>query len=227
MDFSYEVSRSLSICQSAILLIDCLQGIQAQTLSNLLMAFEQGLDIIPVINKVDLAPDQTTIQELEQEIRNLLLDDKEILRVSARSGMGVKELLAMTPSLQAPPSNVEAAFKAVLFDSWYETYRGVVCLVSIIDGSVKPGDIIKSAATGIVYEVIKVGFLNPAMTFTQALSAGQVGFIISNMRNRQEAKTGDTFFHEDKPVEAVPGFKETKPMVCCSFLSQHLLKSMK
>lgn len=223
VDFSYEVSRSLSICQSAFLLVDCLQGIQAQTLSNLFMAFETGLDIIPVINKIDLAPDSGTIKDLEVEIRNLLLDDAPILHVSARSGLGVKELLAMTPSLRPPPSSVERPLKAVLFDSWYESYRGVICLVSIIDGVIKPGNTIKSAATGISYEVIKVGFLNPAMTFTQSLAAGQVGFIITTMRNRTEAKTGDTFFEQNNPVAPVPGFKETQPMVThilsviCSF----------
>ena len=203
-----------SICQTAFLLVDCLQGIQAQTLSNLFMAFESGLDIIPVINKIDLAPDSGTLKDLEAEIKNLLLEDAPILHVSARSGLGVKELLDITPKLQAPPSSLERPLKAILFDSWYESHRGVICLISVVDGKLKPGDQIKSAATGISYEVLKVGFLNPAMTFTQALSAGQVGFIISTMRNRTEAKTGDTFYEENNPVTPAPGFKETQPMVC-------------
>ena len=171
------------------------------------------MDIIPVINKVDLAPDLSTIEELESEIKKLLIEDSDILKVSARSGKGVPELLKRFATLKHPPSNRDKPFKAVLFDSWYESYRGVITLVSIIDGKLSPGDFIQSAATGNSYEVIKVGILTPVMTYTTSLYAGQVGFIISSMRNRKDAKIGDTFFVKDKPVEAVPGYKETKPMV--------------
>lgn len=214
MDFTYEVSRALSICQTAVLLVDCLQGIQAQTMANLMLAYEAGLEILPVINKVDLAPDEGTIVELEKKIKNVLLDDScEIVRVSAKTGVGVPNLLRQIKFYPPPTSDRSKPLKAVVFDSWFEPYRGVICLVSVIDGVLKAGDPIVSSHTNVNYIVSSIGILNPFPTPMESLAAGQVGFLITGMKTRSEAKIGDTFYNPSYPVDPMPGFKDMKPMV--------------
>jgi len=213
VDFNYEVSRSLYACQGALLLVDAAQGVQAQTVANFYLAFEQDLTIIPVINKIDMvnADPERVGQEME---RIFEIDAKDIILTSGKTGIGLDELLAaIIERIKPPVGDANKPLKALLFDSWFDEYRGVVCLFEIIDGCLKKGDIINSAATGETYEVFEIGLMYPDPIATGVLYTGQVGYVIAQIKSVKEARIGDTFYHVGKPVPALPGFKPAKAMV--------------
>lgn len=213
VDFSYEVSRSLYACQGALLLVDAVQGVQAQTMANFYLAFEQDLTIIPVINKVDMmnADPERVIKEMEK-----VFDTRkdEVLKISAKTGLGIDALLPeVIERIKPPVGDANKPFKALLFDSWYDEYRGVVCLIEVIDGCIKKGDMIESVHTGQDYEVLDIGLMYPDPRSTGALYTGHVGFLIAGMKTVKEARVGDTLHHCGKSVQALPGFKPAKSMV--------------
>lgn len=213
VDFNYEVSRSLYACQGALLLVDAAQGVQAQTMANFYLAFEQDLTIVPVLNKIDLpnANKERVIKEL-----NTLFDftDKDILTCSAKTGLGINNLLqAIVEQMPAPISDLNEPLKALLFDSWYDEYRGVVCLIALKNGSLKLGDIVYLHQTDKKYEVLELGIMYPEETPMDALYAGQVGYIITGMKTIKEARVGDTLSHPKTNITPFPGFKPAKPMV--------------
>ncbi|MDR3646691.1 MAG: translation elongation factor 4 [Candidatus Babeliales bacterium] len=213
VDFNYEVSRSLYACQGAVLLVDAAQGVQAQTMANFYLAFEQNLTIIPVINKIDLANAQ--IERVGNEIKKLFeFDPEETIKTSAKSGIGIKDLLnAIVERIPAPVGNDQANLKALLFDSWFDEYKGVICLIAVKDGVIKKGDSITLAQSGLDYEVLEIGLMYPDQTPTGQLRAGQVGYLVSGMKTVKEARVGDTIYQTKKPVTPFPGFKPAKPMV--------------
>ncbi|KAJ1956712.1 Translation factor guf1 mitochondrial [Linderina pennispora] len=213
VDFSYEVSRSLAACQSTILLVDAAQGIQAQTVANFYLAFGEGLEVVPVMNKVDLptAEPERTAEQIESTFE---IDTKDIIRISAKTGLGVDQVLPTLIEKTPPPQgSKDKPFKALLFDTWYDTYVGVVCLLAVKDGSVKRGDRIVSSHSGTKYEVSEVGIMYPEQTPTTSLQVGQVGYVVCNMKSIAEAHVGDTFYQDKHPVEALPGFVPAKSMV--------------
>jgi translation factor GUF1, mitochondrial len=213
VDFNYEVSRSLYACQGAILLVDAAQGVQAQTMANFYLAFNQDLKVIPVINKVDMANAQP--ERIEGQLEKIFDFQKdEIIRASAKSGIGIPEILnSIIENIPAPVGSKEQNLKALLFDSWFDEYRGVICLIAVKDGAIKKGDSITLAQSGREYEVLDIGIMYPDQKPTGALYAGQVGYVITGMKTVKEARVGDTIFHTKKPVEAFPGFTPAKPMV--------------
>jgi elongation factor 4 len=213
VDFNYEVSRSLYACEGVLLLVDAVQGVQAQTMANFYLAFDQDLTIINVINKIDMqiADPERIGREMQKAFD---ADPSEILKISAKTGLGLSDVLAAIISkIPAPVGSPEKCLRALLFDSWFDEYRGVVCLVRIIDGCMKRGDIICSANTEQKYEVLDIGIMYPETYATDALYTGQVGFVIAGLKTVKEARVGDTFYHYKQPVEALPGFKPAKPMV--------------
>jgi elongation factor 4 len=213
VDFSYEVSRSLYACQGAVLLVDAVQGVQAQTMANFFLAFEQNLTIIPVINKIDMAnadPDRIAGEMLKA----FDIHKQDLLHISAKTGQNVEHVLRAVIERVTPPVGDEnKPFKGLLFDSWFDEYRGVICLIEVIDGTITKGDKIASAHTGNDYEVLDIGLMYPEPLQTGALYTGQVGFLIAGMKTVKEARVGDTFYHVGKPVQALPGFKSAKSMV--------------
>ncbi len=213
VDFSYEVSRSLYACQGAILLVDAVQGVQAQTMANFYLAFEQNLEIVPVINKIDLP--NADIERVGGEILSCFdIDYTQAVLTSAKNGIGIEDTLkAVVDRIPAPKGNPEKPFKALLFDSWFDEYRGIICMIEVIDGKIKKGDLIASAFTKKDYEILEIGIMYPDLTPTDELFTGQVGYIITGMRNVKEAMIGDTLHLRNQPIEALPGFKEPKPMV--------------
>lgn len=213
VDFSYEVSRSLYACQGALLLVDASQGVQAQTMANFYLAFEQDLAIVPIINKIDLsnARPEMVLDELKK-----LFDFKpeEVIRASAKSGIGIDAILeSIIQRIPPPAGDPKQPLKALLFDSWYDDYKGVVCLVALKDGVLRKGDMVTLAQTGISYELLELGLMYPNETPCNALYAGQVGYIITGMKTVKEARVGDTIYHTRQPVTPFPGFKPAKPMV--------------
>lgn len=213
VDFNYEVSRSLYACQGAVLLTDAVKGVEAQTMANFYLAFEQDLTIIPVINKVDMASaDPDRIADQLHKLFDFQYD--EIVKTSAKSGLGIETLLdTIIEKIPAPKGDVDLPLKALLFDSHFDIYRGVICLIALQDGTIKKGDKISLAQTGESYEVLEVGIMYPNEYQTDALYAGQVGYLIAGMKTVREARVGDTVFHSKKPVTPFPGFKPAKPMV--------------
>lgn len=213
VDFSYEVSRSLYACQGAVLLVDASQGVQAQTMANFYLAFEHDLAIVPVINKVDLS--NADPERVEYELKHLFDFNKEdILRASGKSGLGIQDILAaIIERIPAPQSSVSNPLKALLFDSWYDEYKGVISLIAIKDGIIKKGDRITLSQSQSDYEVLELGLMYPDQTPMDTLYAGQVGYLIAGMKTVKEARVGDTIFHTKKPVMPFPGFKPAKPMV--------------
>lgn len=213
VDFNYEVSRSLYACQGALLLVDASQGVEAQTMANFFLAFDQDLAIVPILNKVDMAaadPDRVALQ-----IKSLFdFEPSEVIRASGKSGIGIKEILeAVIERIPAPKSNLNEPLKALLFDSWFDAYRGVICLIAVKDGVIKKGDRIALAQAHETYEVLELGLMYPELTSMEALYAGQVGYLITGIKSVREARVGDTIFHDKKPVKPFPGFKPAKPMV--------------
>lgn len=213
VDFSYEVSRSLYACQGALLLVDASQGVQAQTMANFYLAFDQDLTIVPIINKIDMiAADPVRVG---QELKQLFdFQPEEVIKASAKAGIGIDDILqAIIQRIPAPHAQLEAPFKALLFDSWFDEYKGVICLIALKDGSVKKGDRVSLAGTGNNYEVLELGLMYPDQTPMDALYAGQVGYIITGMKTVKEARVGDTLYHTKQTVVPFPGFKPSKPMV--------------
>ena len=214
VDFHYEVSRSLAACEGAILLVDAFQGVQAQTVANAFMALEANLKIIPVLNKIDLPqarPDHV-IAEMEQA---LLIDPAEVLRVSARTGFGVDELMAAVIERIPPPQgDVQAPLKALVYNSHFDTYKGVVVYVRIMDGQLRMGQKIRFMRSGREFVVTEVGRFRPAMTRCEELSAGEVGYFTANIKTLEYVNIGDTVTDALRPAaEPLPGYKEPKPMV--------------
>ncbi|MFN3505399.1 MAG: translation elongation factor 4 [Caldimicrobium sp.] len=213
VDFSYEVSRALSACEGALLVVDASQGVEAQTLANVYLALENNLEIIPVINKIDLP--QADIERTKKEIEEVIgLPADEALLVSAKLGIGIKEVLeAIVKKIPPPKGKKEAPLRALVFDSWYDPYLGVVVLVRVVDGKLYPGQRIKFLSTGKEFEITKVGVFAPEITSLDVLYAGEVGFIAAGIKEVREAKIGDTITEAHAEVEPLPGFKEIKPVV--------------
>jgi len=213
VDFSYEVSRSLYACQGALLLVDAAQGVQAQTMANFYLAFEQDLKMIPVINKIDMAAADP--ERISKQLINLFdFEKNEIVLTSAKNGIGMQKLLsAIVERIPAPVGDHEKPLKALLFDSWFDEYRGVICLIALHDGIIKKGDNITLAQSGKKYEVLEVGLMYPDQAQKDALYPGQVGYLITGMKTVKEARVGDTIYHTKKEVKPFPGFKPAKPMV--------------
>jgi len=214
VDFSYEVSRSLSACEGALLVVDASQGVEAQTVANCYTAIELGVEVLPVLNKMDLASanPEGAIKEIEDVIG---IEASDALPISAKTGMGIEEVLERIVSRVPPPrGSLDEPLQALLIDSWFDNYVGVVMLVRVVNGTVKPKDKILLMATNTSYLVEQVGVFTPKSSARESLSAGQVGFIIAGIKELKAAKVGDTLTLVNKPAkEALPGFKEIKPQV--------------
>ena len=214
VDFSYEVSRSIAACEGALLIVDATQGVQAQTISNLYMAIDHDLEIIPVINKIDMP--NAMPEEVEDEIVDLLgCEPGEIIRASGKTGEGVDDILrAVVDRIPAPTGDKEAPLQALIFDSVFNSFRGIITLVKIENGVVRKGDKVKFFNTGQEYDADEVGVLKMDMIPKAQLSAGEVGYIISGIKDAKEVKVGDTVTHVERPCDkAIEGFQEVKPMV--------------
>jgi len=214
VDFSYEVTRSLAACEGALLLVDASQGVEAQTLANAYLAVENNLEIIPVINKIDLPSAQP--DEARRQIQDIIgLDGAGAILASAKTGVGVPEILeAIVERLPKPTGVPDAPLKALIFDSWFDSYRGVVIVIRVIDGVIRPGMKIRLMAMGQDYEALQLGVFSPKATEVEELGVGEVGFLVANIKNVGDAKIGDTITESARPtVEPFPGFKELKPMV--------------
>ncbi len=214
VDFSYEVSRSLAACEGALLVVDAGQGVEAQTLANAYLAVDNDLELVPVINKIDLP--QAEPERIKEQIESVVgLDASRALLVSAKQGVGVEEVMERIVSDVPPPTgDPEAPLKALLFDSWYDPYRGVGCLLRVIDGTLKPGERILFMASGRTYEADEVGVFTPKATPVKQLSTGEVGYVYAGIKDLIQAQIGDTVTHPKRPTAtAFPGFKEVKPMV--------------
>ena len=214
VDFSYEVSRSIAACEGALLVVDATQGIQAQTISNLYMAIEHDLEIIPVMNKMDV--DSAMPDEVEDQIIELLGCKREdIIRASGKTGMGVDEILdAIVERVEPPVGDDKAPLQCLIFDSVFDSYRGIIAYFKVINGTIHSGDRVKFVATGKEYDADEIGVLELTRRPTKELKAGDVGYIVSGIKTSREVKVGDTITHIDKPCdEAVAGFQEVKPML--------------
>ena len=214
VDFSYEVSRSIAACEGALLIVDASQGIQAQTISNLYMAIDNDLEIIPVINKCDL--DSACPDEVEDQIIDLLgCSREEIIRASGKTGMGIPEILkAIVERIPSPEGDPEAPLQALIFDSVFNPFRGIIAYFKIINGTIRTNDFVKFVSTGKEYHADEIGVLKLDMSPRKELSAGNVGYIISGIKSSREVKVGDTITHVNRPcAEAIAGFEEVKPMV--------------
>ena len=214
VDFSYEVNRSLAACEGAVLLVDAAQGVQAQTLANLYMAIEGGLEIIPVLNKIDLPAAEP--EKHAAEIASLIgCDVDEVLKVSGKTGEGVPELLdRIVGSVPPPAGDPDAAARAMIFDSVYDTYRGVVTYVRVVDGALKPRERIEMLSTGAVHDLLEIGVISPEPKPSQGLAAGEVGYLITGVKDVRQSKVGDTVTNAAQPAsEALGGYQDPKPMV--------------
>ncbi|MBP7374442.1 MAG: GTP-binding protein, partial [Prevotella sp.] len=214
VDFSYEVSRSIAACEGALLVVDATQGVQAQTISNLYMAIEHDLEIIPVINKIDMP--NAMPDEVEDEIIDLIgCDRSDIIRASGKTGEGVDDILeAVVARVPHPIGDVDAPAQALIFDSMFNSFRGVIVLCKVINGTIKKGERVKFFNTDMEYTADEVGVLKMDMVPCNTLSSGEVGYIISGIKNATEVKVGDTVTSVINPCkEAIAGFQEVKPMV--------------
>src|SRR3954452_593233 len=224
VDFTYEVSRSLQACEGALLVVDAAQGIEAQTLANAYLAIENNLEIVPVVNKIDLPaadPDGAAA-----EVADLIGDDAaKVLRISAKTGEGVEAVLdAIVERIPAPAGDADAPPRALIFDSSYDQYRGVVAFVRVIDGVFRPREDLRAMALGTRFEAQEIGFMSPGMRPVQELRAGEVGYVITGLKDVSELRVGDTLTHDrggastrppggGAPAEPLPGYKDVKPMV--------------
>ena len=214
VDFTYEVSRSLAACEGALLVVDATQGVEAQTLSNVYLALENDLEILPVINKIDLA--SADVDGVKLEIEDVIgLDTDGCPLVSAKEGIGIDELIAqIIEKLPAPQGDDSSPLKALIFDSFYDNYRGAISMVRIFDGTVKAGDTIKMMSSGKTFEVVEVGYFSPGMRPANQLSSGEVGYIAASIKNVSDTAVGDTITSALNPAkEALPGYKKATPMV--------------
>jgi GTP-binding protein LepA len=214
VDFSYEVSRSLSACEGALLVVDASQGVEAQTVANCYTAIDLGVEVVPVLNKIDLA--SATPDNARQEIEDVIgIDASEAVPASAKTGLGVEDILeAIIARIPAPEGDPDAPLKALLVDSWFDNYVGVVMLVRVVDGVLRPKDKVRFMSSGANYLCEQVGVFTPKAVPREALSAGEVGYVIAGVRELQAARVGDTLTFADRPAgEALPGFKEIKSQV--------------
>ena len=217
VDFSYEVSRSLAACEGALVLVDATQGVQAQTLANAYLALDNDLEMLPVLNKIDLP--SSDVDATRAQISDVIgLDAANAIAVSGKTGAGVAELLEeIVKKLPAPHGDENAPTRALLVDSWYDSYLGVVVLVRVVDGTLRLGQKIKFIATGAEYTVEKIGYFTPKMVNVDALSTGEIGFIITGMKTIHDCKVGDTIADARATVDVLPGFKPSVPVVFSSF----------
>ena len=216
VDFSYEVSRSLSACEGALLVVDASQGVEAQTLANVYLALENDLEIIPVFNKIDLP--SADLERAKREVEEVVgLGCEDAIAVSAKTGEGVPAILeALVHKVPPPPAGDDKPLRALVFDSWYDAYRGAVVMVRVVEGTLRKGDKIRMLATRAEYEVTEIGIFTPFPKAIQGLSSGEVGFVSAAIKSIHDTKIGDTITHvRTKDVEALPGFEEVKPMVFC------------
>jgi GTP-binding protein LepA len=216
VDFTYEVSRSLAACDGALLLVDASQGVEAQTVANTYLAVEAGLELIPALNKIDLPGAEP--ERVAGEIAELLGDDPdEVIRISAKSGEGVTDLLeAIVNSVPPPEGDADAPARALIFDSEFDQYRGVIAYVRVVDGHLKKGEAITAMQGGTQADIDDIGFLGPTMTPVDGLSAGEVGYVITGVKDVSQLRVGDTLTSRAKPAtEPLPGYREVKPMVFC------------
>ena len=214
VDFTYEVSRSLQACEGALLVVDAAQGIEAQTLANAYLALENDLEIIPVVNKIDLP--QADPDGAAAQLADLLgVDAERVLRISAKTGIGVEEVLdAVVEHVPPPAGDLDASPRALIFDSSYDQYRGVVAFVRVVDGSFKTREQLRAMALGTRFEAQELGFFSPTLLPVDTLAAGEVGYVITGLKDVSELRVGDTLTSERHPAaEPVPGYKEVKPMV--------------
>ena len=215
VDFSYEVSRSLAACEGAILVVDAAQGIEAQTLANMYLALENNLTVIPIINKIDLP--SADVEKVKKEIIDTFgFNEEDIILTSAKTGAGIEELLnAIVEKVPAPTGDKEEKLQALIFDSVYESYRGAIISLRVVNGTVKVGDKIRMVETGTEYEIVELGKHNPKEEKKTMLSAGEVGYLCASIKSVSDIKVGDTITLAKKPAEALLGYKPMKPMVFC------------
>nr|HQU29144.1 GTP-binding protein [Nitrospirales bacterium] len=214
VDFSYEVSRSIAACEGALLLIDATQGIQAQTISNLYLAIGHDLEIIPILNKIDM--ENAMIEEVSEQIIDLIgCDPDDIILASGKTGQGVPDLMkAIVERIPAPKGDPEAPLQALIFDSVFNSFRGVIAYFRIINGTLKKNDMVRFVNTGKEYGADEIGVLRLKPEAKEMLSVGDVGYIITGIKDSKEIKVGDTITHRDRPCkEAIKGFEDVKPMV--------------
>ncbi|HEV7672807.1 MAG TPA: translation elongation factor 4 [Thermoanaerobaculia bacterium] len=214
VDFAYEVSRSLAACEGALLVVDAVQGVEAQTLANAYLAVDAELAIVPVINKIDL--DAADPERIKEQIENVIgIDAHDAVLASAKAGIGIEDVLErVVRDIPAPTGNPGGPLKALLFDSWYDPYRGVACMIRVIDGTLKKGEKIQLMASKRVYAVDELGIFSPKAASVASLSVGEVGFFYAGIKDLIQAQIGDTVTHSDRPAaEAFPGFQEVKPVV--------------
>lgn len=213
VDFTYEVSRSLAAVEGALLLVDCTQGIQAQTIANLYLALEQDLTIIPVINKIDLP--NADVEKTKLEIMNLIgCNEEDIIAVSAKTGQNVEAILdAIVTKVPHPLGAEQQPFRALIFDSYYDEFKGVIAYVRVVDGQLKKGDALKAIATQAGFEALEVGYLRPFLNPEDALYAGEIGYIVTGLKEVEHCRVGDTLTLKNAQVQPLPGYKEAMPMV--------------
>ncbi len=216
VDFTYEVSRSLAACEGALLVVDAAQGIEAQTLANVYLALENDLEILPVINKIDLPSAEP--ERVKQEIEDVIgLDASEAVLASAKAGIGIKEILEqVVQKIPAPKGDTDAPLQALIFDSHYDSYRGVIVYLRVFNGEVIPGMRVKMMATGAEFEIAEVGIFKPRMVPVDRLSAGEVGYLSASIKNVRDTRVGDTVTNaEHGAVQSLPGYRKSNPMVFC------------
>ena len=216
VDFNYEVSRSLAACEGALLIVDAAQGIEAQTLANVYLALDQNLEILPVINKIDLPSARP--DEVKQEVEDVIgLDASDAPLISAKEGINIEDVLEnIVQKVPAPKGDPNAPLKALVFDSYYDAYKGVITMIRIVEGTLKPGSQIRMMATDKDFEVTEIGIFSPSQIKVDALRPGEVGYISASIKNVKDAKVGDTVTNVDNPAEEpLPGYKKVNPMVYC------------
>src|SRR6201994_77731 len=216
VDFSYEVSRSLAACEGSLLVVDASQGVEAQTLANVYQAIDAGHEIVPVLNKIDLPAAEP--ERVKQQIEDVIgLDASDAVMISAKTGIGIGDVLeALVTRLPAPKGDADATLKALLVDSWYDVYLGVVVLIRVVDGVMRKGDRIRMMGTGAAYDVERVGFFTPKMQQVDELGPGEIGFITAAIKEAPDPRVGDTTPDDRKPVkDMLPGFKPAIPVVFC------------
>mgnify|MGYP003312533159 CR=1 FL=1 len=216
VDFTYEVSRSLAACEGALLLVDATQGVEAQTIANAYLAIDNNLEILPVINKIDLA--SADIDGVKKQIEDVLgLDVEKSLMVSAKQGIGVDGILnAVVERIPPPQGNIKQSLKALIFDSWFDSYQGAIVLVRIFDGVIEPGMKIQLMSNKRTFEVSEVGIFSPKRTKSKKLQAGEVGYIVAGMKDVSDTKIGDTLTDINRPTKTpLPGYRDVKPLVFC------------
>ncbi len=216
VDFAYEVSRSMRAVEGSLLVVDSTQGVEAQTLANVYHAIDADHEIVPILNKIDLPA--TDCDRVAEQIEDVIgIDASGAIRVSAKTGQGIVETLeAIVHHLPAPKGTLDAPLKAMLVDSWYDSYLGVIVLVRIMDGQLKKGDRITMMQNGSVHHVDRIGVFRPAMTEIDVLGPGEIGFLTASIKQVRDTRVGDTITHEKKPcAQALPGFKPSQPVVFC------------